>query len=164
MGFWANLLTHKKKRQQQFLDASEKIRSGVLKRLQIRLHARHDEETATILARAVASDIFSEREVAEDIQRYMNSNGKLVRTTIEGLQDDREIRETLTAFFRVIDGIRKHDPKAFKEDFKRPPLENLAEIGLVLEDVSEPLIDDFFAMAEKFSKESDGRRESDWNG
>jgi len=150
MGFWANLLTHKKTRQRQFLEAASRIRSGLLARLEKRFRETGDPAPAE-LAAAVACTLFSDPNPDAAVRRYLKANRKKTAAAVRDLADDMEIRRTLTAFFRVVDGIRRRDPAAFRDDFVENPLNVLRENGLLVEDEPEPLVDDFFEMARRFA-------------
>jgi len=156
MGFWANLLTHKKKRAEQFEDASRRIRKGVALRLERRYAATQDSDRAPLMAAAVLADVFCRKNVEDDVRAFMKSNRKLLTDATTALRDDPEIGKALSWLFLVVDGIMQRQPKAFQDDFAGNPLEKIRELGLFIEGTREPLVDDFLAFAREFYEASPG--------
>ncbi len=157
MGFWANLLTHKKKRVGQFEDASSAIREGVTLRLTERFEAIHGPETGKLLAAAVVGELFCRQELEPEIRDFAKANGKLVRESIGSLADETEMRRAVSVLMLVTAGILRKQPNAFKDEFRSNPLDNLRELEFFLEGTTEPSADEFLRMAEEFRDASSQR-------
>lgn len=143
----------KKKLFEKMLTGVDTVKMGVYVRLKSKFLREHDEDFSGLLAGAVINELFSNVPSNPQGNKFLDSNQELIKSELENLAGDEEIRHTVTQAARVRSIVQtEENPREVEANVAA--LEKLKDLGILISGGEIPTPEAFLQMAEEFYQAS----------